>query len=234
MVTRMIDFLTILAWNVYVGNKAKEVREALRVFISAYSPEVFALSEATNLYGHLDGLGYQVVQLRPHSKRRGSQPAQADIALLIRNDIKIKKRKAMRHRSFWRGPKHGWTQDPKVYRWVLIEFKGRTWKIMGAHFPFGAAARSETVRKVVQWLRNTVPGRPTIVVLDANMRLDEFTVRVAEPGGAEAQGRGIDLAAFKNCVLHIESDLGKGISDHPAKKYEFRAKVRRWRRKKAA
>lgn len=232
MVKRLFDLMTILAWNVYVGNKAKEVREALRVFIAAYSPEVFALSEATKLYGHVDGLGYEVVQLRPRSKRRGSQPAQGDIALLIRNDIKIKKRKAMRHRSFWRGPKHGWTQDPKVYRWVLVEFKGRTWKIMGSHFPFGAEARSETVRKVVQWLRNTIPGRPTVIVLDANMRLDEFTVRVAEPGDAEASGRGIDLEAHKHCSLVSTKDLGKGISDHPAKKYEFRAKARR--RKKVA
>jgi len=226
MVKKLIDLMTILAWNVYIGNDPDRVRKAIKAFAQAFSPEIFALSEASKLFGHLDGMGYQVVQLRPRSRRRGSQPAQGDIALLVRHDLKIVKRKAMRHKSFWRGPKHGWTQDPKVYRWVLVEFDGRTWKIMGAHFPFGAAARSETVRKVVQWLRNVVPGRPTVIVLDANMRLDEFKVRVAEPGDAEAEGAGIDLAAYKNCILVNQKNLGKGISDHPAKKYEFKAKRR--------
>lgn len=224
---RLVDFITIIAWNVYVGVSHDKVRRALREMINTHSPEVFGLIEASRLYGHLDNLGYQVVQLKPRPLAKGRQEAQANIAILVRDDIKIKRRFAYRMKTVWRGPKHGWLQDPRVYRWVRIKWQGRVWKIGVAHTPFGEAARTESNRRLRDWFRNTLPGRPTVLILDANMLQREFEKKVTDAVEAEVAGDRIDLAAFMNAELLTERNLGKWMSDHPAMLYKARAKKRR-------
>lgn len=217
-------WLTIIAWNIYIGSRASVAREHLKTMHKYYNPEIFALMEATNLYGDLEKLGYNVIQLKPSPLRKGSRPGQANIALLVRKDIEIVQSFAMRMKTFWRGPKHGWDQDPRVYRWVKIKHGGKTWKVGCAHTPFGEAARTESRNRLIAWLQKSLPSRPTILVLDANMRLDEFETTIAKPGGAEAAGTGIDLVGWKNCRLVNRDNLGKGPSDHPAKMYTFTLK----------
>lgn len=217
----VLDFLTIIAWNIYIGTSIREARVSLRKLIKEYNPEIFALMEASKLYEQLDGLGYEVIQLKPKPLREGNQPGQGNIALLIRDDIEIVKRKALRMTTFWIGPKHGWPQDPRVYRWVKIRWQGRIWKVGAAHTPFGAAAREESRRKLVRWLRRVIPGRPTVLVMDANMLLPEFQEGIANPGGAKATGFHIELTAYKNCRLISKEKLPKGPSDHPPVVYDF-------------
>jgi hypothetical protein len=221
--SKLQAYLTIIAWNIYIGTSVKDARKALRDFRIKYQPEIFALMEATNLYGDLHGLGYEVIQLKPRALRKGSRPGQGNIAILVHQDLKIRGRYRLKMSQFWKGPKHGWSQDPRVYRWVKVEWQGKVWKIGAAHTPFGSAARTESRNRLIKWLLNTLPKRPTVLVLDANMRLDEFDKTIAEPGGAESSGTGIDLEAHKNCELAAQTNLGKGVSDHPAKKYEFTA-----------
>jgi hypothetical protein len=218
-------YLTIIAWNIYIGTGVRPAREALNSLIHLHKPEVIALMEATNLYGDLGKLGYQVVQLKPKPLKRGNRPAQANIALLIRNDIKIKRRFALHMLTFWKFKR---PQDPRVYRWVLIEWNGRTWKIGAAHMPFNVARR-ESIRKLRKWLVDTLPGRPTVLVLDANMSLDEFQERIATPAEAKAAGHRIEATAYKHCKLVGMDVLSEGPSDHPAMKYNFRRKRRRRR-----
>lgn len=223
----MIDYLTVIAWNVFIGTKPARARDALRDMITRYNPQLFGLIEAKNLYGELDIPDYQIVQLKPRPLRKGNQEAQANIAIVVRNDVKIKRRFVFRMSTFWRGPKHGWNQDPRVYRWVRIKWQGRIWKIGVAHTPFGEDARRESNRRLKQWFKKTVPGRPTILLLDANMLREEFEKKVADPVDAEAAGHHIDLAAFMNVELIGEKNLGKRVSDHPAMLYQFRPKKRR-------
>lgn len=224
------EFLQVIAWNVYIGNRAVAVRKALVAMIARYTPDVFVLMEASGLYGDLEGLGYKVVQMKPVPLKRGNQPAQANIAILVGPDFQIKKRFAQYMREFWIGPKHGWPQDPRVYRWVKIKrkdvFWARTWKIGGAHIPFGVEARQESVSRLRRKLKRTLPGRPVILNLDANMSLREFQERVADPAGADASGHVIDLEAHLNCELVHDENIGKGISDHPAINRKYAAKRR--------
>lgn len=218
------DSLVIIAWNIWEGTSAKAARIALAKFIREYRPEVFVIMEARNLYGDLESLGYSVIQLEPNPKRPGNISGDGDIALLIRNSKggpKIKKTFVLRMKTFWKGPKHGFAQDPRVYRWVLLKWKGRVWKIGAAHTPFGEEARSESRFALIRWLKKTKKGRPTVLVIDANMKLDEFDKTIADPGDAEASGVGIDLEAHKNCRLLNSQRLDRGPSDHPAKRYEF-------------
>lgn len=224
--SRFSDHMSIIGWNVWVGANHRRIRIQLFQWIKEFNPEIFVLIEAKNLYGHLEGLGYQVVQMKSSPKRPGNEPGDANVAILVRNDVKLKRSFAQRMKTFWIGPKHGWKQDPRINRWVLVKKPGKgqkTWKIGGAHTPFGEKARSESRRRLVKWLKNTLPGRPTVLIIDANMHLEEFEETIAEPGGAEATGRGIDLEAHKKCRIMRKENLGKGVSDHPAKFCEFRA-----------
>jgi len=220
---RIQAFLSIIAWNVYIGSAVKDVKSALIGWIRDYRPEIFALMEASKLYGQLDHMGYEVIQLKPRPLGKGHQPAQGDVALMIHKSIRIKGRFAIRLKRFWKGPKHGWIQDPKVYRWVKIKWRGRTWKVGVAHSPFGHEARVESNNALVKWLKRTLRFRPTIMLLDANMLQAELEKLVAEPGGAEVDGVHIDLIMYKNCELVHERNLGKKMSDHPAMMYQMTA-----------
>lgn len=216
---RVQAFLTLIAWNIYVGTTAKAARNALREMIKDFRPEVFGLMEAANLYGDLHGLGYEVIQLKPRGRRH---QAAANVAIMVRRGIPIKGRFALRMKRRWKGPKLGLAQDPRIYRWVKIVWAGRVWKIGVAHTPFGAAARKESNNALVKWFKSTLPGRPTVLLIDANMLRPEFEDKVGDPAGAEVEtGHRIDLVAYMNCVLENERNLGKGPSDHPAMLYDF-------------
>ena len=214
--SKIID---VLAWNVYIGNSPDEVRPKLENILIKENPEVAGLMEATRMRGHLQGLGYQVIQLKPRPKHPGNQPGDANIAILVRNDVEIVKKFSMRMKTFWKGPKHGLHQDPRVYRGVKIKWVGRIWKIGVAHTPFGEEAREESRNRLILWFTKTFPGRPTILVLDANMSATEFRIGIADPGEAHVGGHGIDLIAVKNCQLFMAKNLGNHGSDHPAMFY---------------
>lgn len=220
----MDSLIRLLAWNVYIGNPPEKVLRSLRRLLNTHHPHVVVLMEASRLYGQMTGLGYQVVQMKPRARKPGNQSATGNIAILIRNDVRILRRLVLWMTVFWTGPVHGWPQDPRVYRWVRIKWMGRVWKIGGAHHPFGKEARAESVRKLVNWLNRTRKGRPTALAIDANMNLHDFRRKVATPGGALATGDGIDALAFKNCVVVDQRNLGLNGSDtHPAMLYGLRA-----------
>ncbi len=232
--SQALEFLVIIAWNVYIANKPATIRRVLREFIKEHKPDVFVLMEASNLYGELATLGYTVVQLKSTPLRKGNQPAQGNIAILVDPSYTVRHRWTLRMLTFWRGPKHGWPQDPRVYRSVKIRKKNdptaRTWVVTGAHTPFGAEARLESRQRLVAWLKGGKDGRPHILNLDANMGIREFRSSIAEPSGAEAAkpetGAPIDLEAHKNCELVNQVSLGKGPSDHPAIKRKYAARRR--------
>lgn len=218
---RVAAFMTMIAWNIFVGTSVMQARTALRSMIEAFKPEVFGLMEATNLYGDLNGLGYEVIQLRPSRLRKRNVAETANIAVMVRKDIPIKGRYVLRMKEFWLGPNLKKPHDPRVYRWVKIKWKGRTWKIGVAHVPFGKEARTETKRSLVKWFASTLPGRPTVLLLDANMSKAELEKALGTKVDAEIDGHRIDLTVYKNCELKSIKNLGKGPSDHPAMKYEF-------------
>lgn len=220
-ITKIVDYFYVIAWNIYVGSGEDAARNALKEFIKAYNPHILALMEATNLYGDLEGMGYTVYQLEPSPKRPGNRPGDANIALLVRKDLKVKNSLFYRMQTFWKGPKHGWNQDPRVYRSVRIRAVGTIWRVGCAHTPFGNKARKETKFFLIKWLSKVRGNTNTVLVLDANMHLQAFDKNIAKPGGAEADGEGIDLVAWKNCHLVKKKNLGKKISDHPAMLYTF-------------
>lgn len=216
--------IRVIAWNVYVGHAAKSVVAELREVIKTQRPDLIFLSEAKNLYGDLESLGYTVVQLPSRPLAPGMYPESANIAVLVRNGVELHKAKPLRMKLRWRGPKHGLPHDPRVYRSVTVTVDGLKWKVGGFHLPFGQAARNESDARIVRWFNAATKRRPVIAVGDMNMRLADLRSRIAGKAGAKAAGTGIDLTVFKRCRLVESRDLGKRGSDHPMKFFVFEAR----------
>lgn len=213
----------ILGWNVYVGNAPLAVRSALAKLLKEHKPHVVGLMEAVRLFGSLDGLGYKVVQFKPKSRRRGATSNNADIAILVRDDVELIAPLTRRMKQFWYGPKHHKLQDPRVNRGVRVRIDGQVWKIIVGHGPFGKSQVLEWNTKLIAWVNATVLRRPVIIIVDANETKADFQKNVGDAAGLDVE-RGpdsyIDLIASKNAkIVNIQS-LGRGISDHPANLYE--------------
>lgn len=218
--------LSIVFWNIWVGHKVTHVREQIRDIHKHYNPEVFGLMEAAHMYGHLEGLGYRVFQVRRKS-RRGYVSEAANSAILVRNDVKVVRRWFLILKLVWKGPKLGKKHDPRWFPVVLVKHKGRTWKTAPAcHLPFGEKQRAEADRALRRLLAWTVKGRPVVVAGDMQHGRHAIRARVSSHVvSAWITGFGIDLAMGRNCVLEEVRNLGlRGSDAHPAVLVRVRAR----------
>lgn len=214
--------LEVISWNVYVGQQVKDVRRELTKMIDRYNPDVIFLYEGLHLFGKLQGLGYQVKQLKPRSTRPGSTSNNGNIVALVRNGVEIKTSAVARMSKYWKGPRMGKLQDPRVFRYLKVKKQGVTWKVGAVHFPFGDAARREAVMWVKKLIRVTAPNRPVIVFGDFNFNEKNVTENIAKPTGSKVAGEKIDLAVYDHCQLEKEDKLAKHGSDHFAWRYVFK------------
>lgn len=213
-------YLLVLAWNIYIGTSDEAGRKSLSAMIKAKQPHVIAVMEATRQFGNLNGLGYQVFQLKASPQRPGNIPNDANIALMVHNDIKVKKSFVHRMNTFWRGPKRGLPQDPRVYRSVKIKFAGRKVRVLCAHTPFGEAARVESANFLVRWFKRGGDRTVDILVMDANMSRKEFDNTIGKPADVDGTyNYGVEVIAVENAKIEAKQNLGKGPSDHPAMLY---------------
>lgn len=207
--------LSAISWNVYTNHNVGDVLHELRAMIHYADPDVIALYEAKHLFHHLEGLGYNVYQLKSKTARKGLRPATANVALLVRKQIKVRKTFTIRMNEVWKGPHKGAPQSPRVYRWLKLENQGSVWRIGGFHIPFGNAARHESFARLRAWLKNA-KGRPTVALGDYNSGKTFVRDNVGKFVGGKVVGEGIDLATLLNCRLTRQENLGHHGSDHPA------------------
>lgn len=213
--SKKVTKMEIFSHNAFVGQDPKVYRKHLKAMIANENPDILVISEAKNLFGHLDGLGYKVYQLKPRTI------ATANIVVLVREGLKVRKSLIMRMLQKWVGPKAGVAQPGRIYRSINVEKGGLVWKVGGFHIPFGVAARAETFARITKWLANTPTRRPTIAVGDFNLKKDAVEKLLAG-SKVKVVGQGIMLAVFKNCRLLKQQNLGLMGSDvHGAKLYTF-------------
>lgn len=211
---KVIRRLKVVSANVQIGDWKPDLAD-IREMARAYQPDVIALYEATKLYGHLEVDGYKTYQLATRRLRKGSQPNTSGVAVLVHEGLATESF-LIRMKKFWRGPKHGLLQDPRVYRWVRVKKGGVTWKVGAFHFPFGAGPQAESVAAARGFFRGLVPGRPVILAMDANMSKIKSDARIADPVGAELAGSGVDQFVYKNCRLLSMKVLKRNRNhDHP-------------------
>ena len=224
--------LKVIAWNVYEGHDPATVEGEVVAMTGLHWPHIVALFEAKNLHGRLRVPGYRVIQLRP-VRNPGRMTETANVALLVRDGVRIKRRGALRMKRTWRGPVHGHLHDPRVYRFVVVKPRrlGPAWKVGGFHLPFGTAPRAESFRRMRRWFRRSSDRRPVVAVGDMNGNAALMRARVGDRVGARVAGHGVDLAIFLRCRLARVRNLGRHGSDHPALLYVFATGGRMGRRK---
>lgn len=207
--------MRIIGWNVENTHEPAAVRAELAKLIDAHHPDVICLQETYHLHDKLDRLGYQVIQYRP----RKGESERAEVAILVRNGLKIKRGLRIRLAKVWRGAKLGKRHDPRVYRWTRVVKDGVTYKIGSIHQPFGQSPKAESVAAVQSWFDATPETRPTLMVGDWNMTKAVVGKRLH---GVDVAGVGIDLAAIRNADVAV-TRLGKHGSDHHAIRYDTKA-----------
>lgn len=213
--------LEVMSYNVQIGDWRDDLKE-IRRLAKLEQPDVIFLYEATNLYGHLSVPGYTASQLKPQRLKKGSQPNQAGVAVLIKNGLRKSSVVNLFMAKFWKGPKHGLTQDPRVYKWVKITKGGVTWRVGGFHLPFGQTARAESIARMRTWFRSGLLGQPVVGVSDYNGSKSALTKQIGTPEKAKVAGVIVDLAFYKNCTLIKQKKLEARFNDHPVMDYIFR------------
>lgn len=213
--------IRIIGWNFWVNQPASDVRAEFHKMTKNQDPHVVCGYEGLKLYGKLDGLGYEIFQLKPKSLVKGRTSNNGNVVIGVRKDVPVLKSRAIHMKIPFRGPKTGHPQDPRVDRVVKVLVDGKKFKIRASHGPFGAKPKAEMVQSQRNFLR--VSKIPTIIVEDANMKQSEIKDKIANPTGSKVAGQGIDVAVYKNCTLTKKKDLGNHGSDHPAMLYEFTA-----------
>ncbi len=216
------SYLDVVSWNCRIDNPVDNVRSAITVMSDKFSPDMFYIYEGSHLFDALDGLGYQVFQLKPKKRRKGLTPNNGNVIALVRNGVLVVKSRTFSMSREWLGPLMGRKQAPRVYRTIKVMKRKTVWKTIGAHFPFGTKPRRESVRWIRKMIIETVLKRPVIAFGDYNFNKMHVTNNVGNKVGAKVAGKRIDLAVYKNCELIKEVELGAYGSDHSARYYRFK------------
>lgn len=200
--------MKLLYWNVYVGHHVDDVLRELRGMIKDYKPEVIGLGECMHVAPHLDQIkGYRAFTLKE------TTPGSSDTAVLVRDDVALKRWYWMILHKWWRGPKHGKAQGPKRYWSGRIRHNKKTYRISIGHWPFNWAV-DETEDRIVKWFKHSIPLRKSGHFGDLNMGADESDRYVRRFNGKHT-GHGVDRALYKNMKVTYRA-LGKHGSDHEA------------------
>lgn len=143
--------VSVLWWNVYVGQEPTAVLRAVCHLADRWQPHVIALGEA---YRCRSVLG-RVPGYRRHQGRRGESVA---MAALVRRDVKILRHGWLDMLRAWIGPKLGRRHDPRSFPRLRLELpSGAVFRILPVHFPTGgytgrnADAVIEAAAAVVDW-----------------------------------------------------------------------------------
>jgi hypothetical protein len=203
-----VSTLHVVTWNVCVENKADRIQVGLRELAQS-RPHVIALQECYHFRAHLPG--YTTYQLPRGKDEHGVVNEDADVAVLIRNDVTVKRHKVARMRTPWIGPKGGKRHAPRVFHTFVLKVDGKVWKFAAAHWAYpadNAAAVAEHKRWTARWLRGF---RPAALVGDLNQHASPIH-------GRRSTGQGVDRAVLARCVgVSRPVKDAHGSDHHPAR-----------------
>lgn len=145
------DVVRVVGWNVHGlparrGLTPTQVARAVAQLVDAHQPHAFVLIEA---YRARKALGTIAGYRRRQGRNIGER---ADVALLIRRDVAIRRRGRLRMTRRWLGPIHRVWKMPRIYPTVRLRFElGGELRLLGYHGPFGAGPVAESRRRLIRW-----------------------------------------------------------------------------------
>lgn len=199
--------LTIFHGNVAQVRRLPQIERVL----NDHDPDVLVLTEAYHLgpwlRGQLDG--YRLVQWgRAHGAEAG------DVAILVREGLRVRGRRLHKMRTRWYGPFRfpRSIREPRRFPRVTVVKAGVAWPILGVHFPSGgpsggsmtkgknAPAWHECARVTRRWLRR----RPRAVVVgDLNSKRADVVQYVTPPGALVGMASNVDGLIVKGATANL-------------------------------
>lgn len=138
-------------------------------------PQVMVVTEAYYAHAKLSSLakkyGYRVKQ---YSRKQGAEGP--DVALLIRNGVTIESVSLMKMSKTWKYTNKNHVthvRRPRRYPVAVIKYSGKTWTVIGVHFPTGGpggrnkAAWNESKKRIQSYAANH-KSTPVVVAGDYN------------------------------------------------------------------
>lgn len=126
--------------KVSIANVGNVAQPQVGSIIDAREPHVLVVSEARSARAHLGDVaerkGYV---LRQYGTEEGEEGP--NIALLVRKDVEIVNRTAMKMNENWYFRPNCDvalnTREPRVYPAIVLKVDGKRWNVVGVHFPPG-------------------------------------------------------------------------------------------------
>ena len=161
---KITEDITVLAANI----ETRKASQSLLNLIHKHDPDVVIVEQAYRARRWLRRIkGYQ------HRQYWG--PEASGIAVLVRDGIRINRRRKLRMKRTWVGPKAGRFHQPRVYP-ALVLIKGAvTFRVLGIHLPTRnqPVAQDESLRRIVKYFREH-PNSPIIAAGDWNRKANEL------------------------------------------------------------
>lgn len=168
--SQQADAATREPFRVSIANIGSRSDPDLGPMIDQRKPQVMVVSEAyfarTKLQSLATKYGYR---LKMYTEADGHEAR--DVALLIRNNVTIKSVTLMKMNDSW--SYNGKTREPRRYPVAVVTYLGKTWNVIGVHYPTGGpgggnkAAWNESKTRVQAYAANHV-NTPTIAAGDFN------------------------------------------------------------------
>lgn len=175
---------------------------ALAELINRYHPDVVVVEQAYHAHDWLNSIpGYRLYQYQGHESK--------GIAVLIRNDIKMDHRRALRMRLRWHGPpvKGGGLHQPRTYPAFRLR-DGIVIRLLALHLPThnNPAAQAESMAAAEEYL-NRHPAMTSVAVGDWN-RVRRELAALVDATGAEIMSAGkVDHAVVTNADRIVSKRL---------------------------
>lgn len=174
--------------SIFVANIESERRPPLGQFLAGREHAVVLLQQANRLDAKHDG--YREVGFRFSFEARG-------IKALVRDDVRVIRRKAIIMRRRWIGPKAGKGHEPRVYLALLVEIDGLRMWVVDVHLPTrnSAKAQAESLRRLRRWVARR--RKPVFVGGDFNLPEAEVTAWANRIGAATSVLGSVDYAVTR-------------------------------------
>lgn len=155
---RVTEQLKVLAANIETHKASPDLLKLIR----RHNPDVVIVEQAYRARLWLRSI-------RKYRSRQYWGPEASGIAVLVRRDIRIVRRTALRMKLSWTGPKAGRRHAPRVYPALVLHKGAVAFRVLGIHLPShnNAVAQVESLRAVVRYFRDH-PNSPVIAAGDWN------------------------------------------------------------------
>lgn len=222
-----IEPLVLIGFNLYVGNKDSNVREALTEWSDRYHPHAYLLSECRphrDVLGHIPGYEQYQAPLAP--PRPGTDVSeQGDTAILLQRRLvdSVRRSHTAHMRKQFKIESHNKVHEPRTAQVLRMRLDGWTVRLRASHWPtlgFNGPNReafAESAKRSRRWLRAGLLAT-SLDVGDLNDDLP--TVAHWFGDGYTVEGGSPDMLIGRN-VGHVESERipDQHGSDHHGRVY---------------